>query len=331
MSEELARWACRLTWLQLEPCNCHLPQVGTHPPLGHGPCPTHLHWSWNPLSWWLSSINHYALFLPTKKGAILLTGQLIPHDPNLTPMSPERKVQVAVTGEQKALTIHRLAEHCSLLTYEPLPGAQQSWLSGGWQPRQGDGVGGGFTAEHRTGRGFSTHCFLAFCTATSGSCLWTGYLFPALPEGSVLITHDNRVDRGAKNVCRGLPAQPSFCPGQPQSCWDRKMGRKHSPGQRILWATDKAPAGEQEEGEATRGRGSSGAQGFCTMSSFHQGIEDSPQHGLNGFVPETTHSAPREANLPDPVPRSGKSLRSPGKLIISTQETDTELSTLWLT
>lgn len=72
----------------------------------------------------------------------------------------------------------------------------------------------------------------------------------------------------------------------------------------------KPQLGDDRE-EAARGRGSGRPHGFRTMSSFHQGIEDSPQLGLNGFVSETTHSTPRKPSLPDPVPRSGESLRPP--------------------
>lgn len=91
----------------------------------------------------------------------------------------------------------------------------------------------------------------------------------------------------------------------------------------MLLTAHKAPAGRKGQDKARKGRGYRTPQ--CTMNSFLQWISNSPQLCLNGFVSETTNSTPRKPNLSDLLPRSSKSLRSPGKLIIDTQGTTSVL------
>lgn len=88
VSEDLARWACRLAWLQPEPNSWFFLKVGTQPPLGHDPHPTH--WGWPELvTCPPQSLNHCSLLIPPKEGTILPHEWLSQHDHTLS-SSPKK-------------------------------------------------------------------------------------------------------------------------------------------------------------------------------------------------------------------------------------------------
>lgn len=147
-------------------------------------------------------------------------------------------------------------------------------------------------------------CRLPAATSAAACRLWGCSL-----EGSALISHDKRL--GPRNPKRAQPPEA----GRPEKAQSERtcrslltelqLGERHRTG--------------QEEGK--------GVQGTPTYNKLHSPVNkqlSSTPSQLALFL-NPTHSTPRKPNLSDLLPRSTKSLRSPGKLIIDTQGTTSVL------